>query len=66
MINFWGYSISETRSINYDTNDKSMTEHIARVVPSSKLCIGCGGMHGGKSHGLQHPENTDAHEERRK
>lgn len=42
MINFWGYSISETRSINYDTNDKSMTEYIARVVPSSKLCIGCG------------------------
>ena len=42
MINFWGYSISETRSINYDTNDKSMTEHIAHVIPSSKLCIGCG------------------------
>ena len=39
MINFWGYSISETRSINYDTNDKSMTEHIARVVPSTDFDI---------------------------
>ena len=47
MINFWGYSISETRSINYDRNDKAMTEYIAKTVPSSKLCIGCGGCTAG-------------------
>ena len=46
-MNFWGYNISETRSINYDTNDKSMTEYIASAVPSSKLCIGCGGCTAG-------------------
>ncbi len=47
MINFWGYNISATRSINYDTNNNSMAEYIAQVVPSSKLCIGCGGCTAG-------------------
>ena len=42
-MNFWGFNISETRSINYDTNDKGMMEYVAKEVPSSKLCIGCGG-----------------------
>lgn len=46
-MNFWGFKISEARSINYDTNDKKMARHIADVVPSSKLCIGCGGCTAG-------------------
>ena len=46
-MNFWGFKISETRSINYDTNPKEMTEYLAREVPSSKLCIGCGGCTAG-------------------
>lgn len=46
-MNFWGFNISETRSINYDTNDKGMMEYVAKEVPSSKLCIGCGGCTAG-------------------
>ena len=42
-MNFWGFSIAETRVINYDKNDKSMAEAMQREVPSSKLCISCGG-----------------------
>lgn len=42
-MNFWGFSISEARAINYDTNDKSMAAKLTAEAPSSKLCIGCGG-----------------------
>lgn len=40
---FFGYRIAEARVIDYDKNDKSLTEYIAREVPDSKVCIGCGG-----------------------
>lgn len=43
MTTLWGYSISETRSIDYDKNDKSFAAYLAAKVPSSKRCIGCGG-----------------------
>lgn len=39
----WGYSIPKTRQINYDTNDKSVSDYMVSKVPSCKLCIGCGG-----------------------
>lgn len=42
-MNFWGFSISEARVINYDKNDKSMAMTLLQEVPDSKLCIGCGG-----------------------
>lgn len=42
-MNFWGYSIAEPRAIHYDKNDKSMATAMLAEVPSSKLCIGCGG-----------------------
>ena len=42
MTTLWGYSISETRSIHYDNNDKTFAHYLAEKVPSSKLCIGCG------------------------
>lgn len=42
-MNFWGFSISETRTINYDQNDKSLATALSNEVPSSRLCIGCGG-----------------------
>lgn len=42
-MNFWGFSIAEARVINYDKNDKNIAATLARDVPSSKLCIGCGG-----------------------
>lgn len=42
-MNFWGYSISEGRVINYDKNDKELAAYLAKKAPSSKLCIGCGG-----------------------
>lgn len=42
MTTLWGYSISETRSIDYDKNDKTFALYLAEKVPSSKLCIGCG------------------------
>ena len=40
---FWGFSISEARVIDYDKNDKSLVTAMTTEVPSSKLCIGCGG-----------------------
>ena len=43
MTTLWGYSIPETRSIDYDKNDKAFIAYLAQNVPSSKLCIGCGG-----------------------
>ena len=42
-MNFWGYSISEARVVNYDKNDKAFAAYLAQKAPSSKLCIGCGG-----------------------
>lgn len=42
-MNFWGFSISEARVINYDKNDKSMAATLTVEAPTSKLCIGCGG-----------------------
>lgn len=43
MMNFWGFSIAEARVIDYDKNDKSMAAVLSEEVPSSRLCIGCGG-----------------------
>lgn len=43
MMNFWGFSISEARVIDYDKNDKSMAKMMSKEAPSSQLCIGCGG-----------------------
>lgn len=42
MTTLWGYSIPETRSIDYDKNDKAFIAYLAQNAPSSKLCIGCG------------------------
>lgn len=42
-MNFWGYSISEARAVNYDKNDKTFAAYLAQKAPGSKLCIGCGG-----------------------
>lgn len=42
-MNFWGFSIAEARVIDYDKNDKSMATRLTNEVPSSRLCIGCGG-----------------------
>ncbi len=42
-MNFWGYSITEARVVNYDKNDKAFAAYLAQKAPSSKLCIGCGG-----------------------
>lgn len=42
-MNFWGFSIAEARVIDYDKNDKTIADALAEEVPSSKLCIGCGG-----------------------
>lgn len=64
MTTLWGYSIPETRSIDYDKNDKAFIAYLAQNAPSSKLCIGCGGMYcnlyGRQSDGLQHPEASNA------
>ena len=42
-MNFWGYSISEARVVNYDKKNKAFAAYLAQKAPSSKLCIGCGG-----------------------
>lgn len=39
----WGFSISKTRQIDYDTNDKSVSDKLIEKVPDCKLCISCGG-----------------------
>ncbi len=43
MMNFWGFSIAEARVIDYDKNDKSLAEMLAEEMPTTRLCIGCGG-----------------------
>ncbi|MBP3420437.1 MAG: 4Fe-4S dicluster domain-containing protein [Marinifilaceae bacterium] len=42
MVNF-GFTISVTRAVEYDKNDKGCAEYVALRVPSSSACIGCGG-----------------------
>ena len=46
-MDFWGYNIPESRTIPYDTNDKTLMEFVYREAPSSKACIGCGGCTAG-------------------
>lgn len=46
-MNFWGYIISGTRTIQYDKNDKGLMEFVYQEAPSSKACIGCGGCTAG-------------------
>ena len=36
-MNFWGFSISEARVIDYDKNDKSLVTAMTTEVPSSNL-----------------------------
>lgn len=43
MNNIWGFSISAARVIDYDRNDKTLADLLSEQVPSSRLCIGCGG-----------------------
>lgn len=43
MNNIWGFSISGARVIDYDRNDHRPAEALSTEVPSSRLCIGCGG-----------------------
>ena len=42
MVNF-GFTISVTRAVEYDKNDKGCAEYVTLRVPSSSACIGCGG-----------------------
>ncbi len=42
MVDF-GFSISVTRAIEYDKNNRECAEYVAAQVPSSSACIGCGG-----------------------
>ncbi len=39
----FGFSISEGRQIDYDTNDRSIAEYIFKEEPSFRSCIECGG-----------------------
>ncbi|MCC8174715.1 MAG: 4Fe-4S dicluster domain-containing protein [Odoribacter sp.] len=39
---FWGYSIPEGKTIDYDKNDKEFAEFLFKKAPDSALCIGCG------------------------
>ena len=43
MNNIWGFTISSARVIDYDKNDRSFAQYMTDTVPSSQLCIGCGG-----------------------
>jgi len=39
----FGFTISEGRSINYDEVNPDKAQRLLEIVPSYKLCIGCGG-----------------------
>jgi len=38
----FGFSVIKERNIDYENNDKSIAEFIARNEPSFRLCIECG------------------------
>lgn len=38
----FGFSISKSRTINYDANEKHIAEYIYEREPSFRLCIECG------------------------
>jgi heterodisulfide reductase subunit C len=39
----FGFSISEGRQIDWDSNDRSIADYIREKEPSFKMCIACGG-----------------------
>lgn len=42
MKNF-GFKISEGRQLNFDETENEKVDKLLELVPSFKLCIGCGG-----------------------
>jgi len=42
-MNFWGFSISEARVIDYDKNDKSLVTAMPPAPPPPLSCAGGGG-----------------------
>jgi heterodisulfide reductase subunit C len=41
--NKFGFTINQSRLINYDTSDRKVRDYITRKEPSFKLCFACGG-----------------------
>jgi heterodisulfide reductase subunit C len=39
----FGFTISQGRQIDYDSNNRSVAEYIFKNEPSFRLCIECGG-----------------------
>jgi heterodisulfide reductase subunit C len=39
----FGFTISQARVINYNSNDRSISDYIASREPSFRICIECGG-----------------------
>ena len=39
----FGFSISEKRQIDWDSNDRRIADYIREKEPSFKMCIACGG-----------------------
>jgi heterodisulfide reductase subunit C len=39
----FGYTISQPRAVNLDTNDTVIAERILREIPELRTCIACGG-----------------------
>jgi heterodisulfide reductase subunit C len=39
----FGFSISERRQIDWDSNDRRIADYIREKEPSFKMCIACGG-----------------------
>jgi len=42
-MNNFGFTISQGRQIDYDSNDRSIANYIYEKEPSFRLCIECGG-----------------------
>lgn len=38
----WGYSISQPRAVNLDTNDLRLSRRLLREHPTLQTCIACG------------------------
>ena len=42
-MNKFGYSVAQPRVIDYESNDRSLSEYLNALEPSFRRCIECGG-----------------------
>jgi heterodisulfide reductase subunit B len=55
--NRFGFTVNQTRLINYDTSDRRVREYITLREPSFRLCFACGGCTASCTAGYHTPFN---------